>query len=129
MDKENTFENVEESYEQKRVRNTLEQKRALLQFQLQEKSDLFTAEFKKKVKKRSELETEFLPTFDHSDSESESTPKPSRRSKSTKKLPKIVVVDESAKPMNDGDKANQENLPSENAVGFHKFCEKKSLLS
>ena len=103
-----SFDSEDDSYESKRIRNTrgLWKKRD----ELQGKSDtptLFTSDVK--------LKTRILPRFDQSDSESDQEPEASDAN-----LPKIIVVDESAQPVADGDKAEQKKEPANN-VCFHKF--------
>lgn len=107
---EKSFDSEDDSYESKRIRNTKElwKKRD----ELQGKSNAPTP-FTSDVK----LKTRILPRFDQSDSESESD----QESESPDKdLPKIVIVDESAQPVADGDKAEQKKEPANN-VCFHKF--------
>merc|ERR1712051_679741 len=96
---ENSFDSEDDSYESKRIRNTrgLWKKRD----ELQGKSDAPTP-FTSDVK----LKTRILPRFDQSDSESDQEPKASDAN-----LPKIIVVDESAQPVADGDKVVQKKNP------------------
>ena len=124
MGKVKSYDFDDDSYEAKRIRNTREQWK--LRDQLKEKSNTaFTSAVKTKAQKKLKLESEILPRFDQSDSESD------QESESPdKNLPKIVIVDESAQPVADGDKAEQKNSGKPVASGkkepakdvcFHKF--------
>ena len=110
MEKKFNFD--DDSYESKRIRNTMGL--WVMRDQLQGKSDtptLFTSDVN--------LKTRILPRFDLSDSESDQEPEASDAN-----LPKIIVVDESAQPVADGDKAEPKKSPQkevQNDVCFHEF--------
>ena len=70
MADENYFDDNNDSYEQKRVKNTLDLRRMQLELKLKQKSDSVFGDVRKKMKIYA-VESEFLPTFDHSDSETE----------------------------------------------------------
>ena len=111
---EKNFDFEDDSYESIRIKNTKElwEKRD----QLQGKSATPTP-FTSDVK----LKTRILPRFDQSDSESESDQEPEA---SDTNLPKIIVVDESAQPVADGDKVEQKEKPQkevQNDVCFHEY--------
>ena len=109
MEDETNFDDNNDSYEQKRVKNTLELRRMQLELKIKQKSESVFGDVRKKLKIH-EVENEFLPTFDHSDSETEM--------ETFQNPPNVIVVDESAKPVADGDKQKKE--PAKD-VGFHKF--------
>ncbi len=128
MEDVKSYDFDDDSYEAKRIRNTRDLWK--LRDQLQEKSDsLFTSNVKIKAQQKEKLER-ILPRFDQSDSESDQ-----ELDAPDKNLPIIVVVDESAKPVADGDKAEQKksakpvadgNKPKQKKepaknVCFHKF--------
>ena len=123
MENVKSYDFDDDSYEAKRIRNTRNLWK--LRDQLQETSDtLFTSTGKTKAQKKSKLER-ILPRFDQSDSESDQ-----ESDAPDKNLPIIVVVDESAHPVADGDKAEQKKSAKPVADGkkepakdvcFHKF--------
>jgi hypothetical protein len=122
MADENYFDDNNDSYEQIRVKNTLDLRRMQLRLKIKQKSDSLFGDVKKKLKIH-EVQSEFLPTFDHSDSESE-TETNQNPPKLDKNPPNVIVVDESAKPVADGDKAEQKKSAKKEPakdVCFHKF--------
>ena len=114
MEDETNFDDNNDSYEQKRVKNTLELRRMQLELKIKQKSESVFGEVRKKMKIY-EVENEFLPTFDHSDSETSDS---ETEMETFQNPPNVIVVDESAKPVADGDKQKKE--PAKD-VGFHKF--------